>query len=246
MKNVYIAVVLFGYVSSMFAWEVVPISQEVTTDKDNVQITVDNSKYNTPVAVRIKPMARDMNDKGQEVLSETNDLRVFPRQMIIEPKQKSIIRISIKNKNNTDIEKAYRVVIDQLPARRKANDRGAQVLTRYVTSVYLTPNSKKTNEFTINNAQLTSKGVVINAQNNGNHHKVLYPGEAVYITEAGETFEVSKEFDLFNILPQKSAELLLPIKETVLSKLIQHSGSLRFRNICKSCAPDEFYEIVVN
>jgi P pilus assembly chaperone PapD len=219
--------------SNLFAWSVKPMSQEIDTNKRTFQIKIDNTTGKEPVAIRLKAMARDTDKFGIDKLSNTNDLLIFPKRMIIGAGKKAVARISVRKQNTSKNEKPYRLIIDQIPVKKQNDEKGIKVLTRYLTSVYLNPKAKKQENFEVNSAKIVDGGIEITATNSGNHHKVILPSSL----KIGEV-EIDKKFVVKNALAGKIIKIKLPV-EGNFSK----GQKLSFDNTCMNCRKGENYKI---
>jgi P pilus assembly chaperone PapD len=209
------------------------MSQDVEPNKRTFQIKIDNSTGKEPVALRLKAMARDIDELGNDRLTNTNDLLIFPKRMIVGVGKKAVARISIRKQNKDKNEKAYRLIVDQIPVKKQNDERGVKVLTRYLTSVYLKPNAKKQENFVINSAKMVADGIEVQAINSGNHHKVILPSSL----KVGDT-EIDKKFPVRNVLAGKSITLKFPIDAQV-----NKGQQLSFDNTCMTCSKGESYTI---
>lgn len=230
-----ITIVLIMLTSNVFAWNVKPMSQDIDSGKRTFQIKIDNSMGKEPVAIRLKAMARDTNEFGDDKLTNTNDLLIFPKRMIVGAGKKAVARISIRKQNTTKNEKPYRLIVDQIPVSKTNDDKGVKVLTRYLTSVYLKPKGKKQENFILESAKITESGIEVLVTNSGNYHKVVLPSS---LKIAGK--DIDKKFVVRNILAGKSIKLKFPIDEK-----FKQGDEISFNNTCMSCRKGESYKIVI-
>jgi P pilus assembly chaperone PapD len=76
------------------------------------------NKSNFPMAFAVYVLRRTQNEDGGDVLEEDNDsFTVFPRQVIVAPNSKSLVKIKWNGnaifKKNRNLEQAFRVRFDQ-------------------------------------------------------------------------------------------------------------------------------------
>ncbi len=156
----------------------------------------------------------------------------------MKPGKVAVARVSIRKANGSPIEKAYRVVIDQVPVRRNNEKTGVKVLTRYLTSIYLKPQAKPVEDFAFVSGSVDKNSINLRAKNAGNMHKVLLPSSIVVTKANNETITIDKRFEPINILPNKEVDIVLPMNTDVL----QNAKLISFTNTCITCGK-ETYEV---
>lgn len=235
-------ILLFAVMASnVSAWTVSPMSKDLAATERSYQLKIDNKGGKVPVAVRLTSFERNVDNLGGDKLNKTKDIIVFPKQMIVQPGKVAVARVSIRKPNIGAIEKAYRVVIDQVPVRKADEKRGIKVLTRYLTSVYLKPKAAATENFSFTGGSVDNKAITLSAVNNGNVHKVILPSNIVITKDTGEQVSVDKKFEVVNVLPHKTIDMVLPISSDTLNG----AQSIHFSNTCVTCK-DEEYEVVLS
>ncbi len=235
MKFLLLTALLFS--TQVIAWSVTPMSQDIKPGQRTFQIKIINKEGVAPVALRLKVMSRDINEFGGDKLTNTNDLLVFPKRMMVPAGKQLIARISVRKPNSSNHEKAYRLIVDQIPVKNTTDKNGIQVLTRYLTSVYLNPKQPKKVDFKIDSASIKASNIEIMATNNGNYHKVLLLSSI----NIGGT-DIQTKIDPKNVLPGKSLKILLPVEH----QKFKSGDILSFQNTCMICPKDESYQIPLN
>lgn len=230
-----LTLILIFISNTVLAWSVKPMSQDLDPNKRTFQIKIDNTGGKEPVAIRLKAMARDTDNLGNDKLTNTNDMLIFPKRMIIGAGKKAVARISIRKPNRSQNEKPYRLIVDQIPVKKQNNEKGVKVLTRYLTSVYLNPKTKRKDEFNITSAKIVNNGLEVIATNSGNYHKVILPSSL----KVGN-MEIDKKFPVKNVLAGKSITLQFPLEEK-----INKGQTISFDNTCMSCRKGEKYQITI-
>lgn len=81
MKFFLLATILLS--TQVFAWSVIPMSQDIKPGQRTFKIKINNKEGGSPVALRLKAVARDINELGNDNLTDTNDLSVFPKRMMV-------------------------------------------------------------------------------------------------------------------------------------------------------------------
>lgn len=106
-----------------------------------------NSK--TKIAVQVEAFARTIDGKAQEVRTATDELVVFPDQIVLEAGQQRNVRVTYNGPTKITAEKAYRVSFEQLPLSLEKNKNSARTeaklsfMFNYLASVYVSPDHAK-------------------------------------------------------------------------------------------------------
>lgn len=159
----------------LFAFNFSPMSQSIESEgKKAAQFLIENDGASN-VAVELTVKTREMNEKGEEILTDTNDLAVFPPQVIIPPGEKRTIRVNYTLKDIPQIEKNYRVIAEQLPLKvdSKTKDQaGIKMLMKYVAALYVTPTDAKP-EIKLISHSGDGKELKLTVENSGKRHQLL-------------------------------------------------------------------------
>ena len=151
-KN-YILMTLFLLVfSAFFAGDAVanfefsPITMALsTTGKGSHTIAQVVNRETTAVPIVIRVTERKLLENGDEERPDTNDIAVFPSQFLLEPKESKSIKITWQGEEKVPAEKAYRIIVEEVPVEfsaKSANAGAVKILINYVGSIYV--NSDKT------------------------------------------------------------------------------------------------------
>jgi len=209
--------------SFIYAFKFSPMSLSLESQgKKKTSLLYVENDSNSPIAVQISMAKRVMNEKGEEQHPEVeDDFLIYPPQLILKAKQKRSIKISWLGEKLIESEKAYRVIVEQLPidVDKKKKKSGIKVLLRYIGAVYISSDKLKSNvEVTKTKLEGTTLNVWI--KNKGTKHQVLSELKVILkqnknklmidssnlLNFAGENilpghtrhFTVSLEKDLFN------------------------------------------------
>lgn len=125
------------------------------------------------VKVEAELYSRKIDINNNEKREETSDFTLFPPQLEVEPGKSRVIRVSYVGKK-VETEKAYRLVVRQIPDINKKKKEGAQIdfLFEYVASVYVTPPSAKA-DIVVEKSLKISDQLEITFKNRGNKHVLL-------------------------------------------------------------------------
>lgn len=94
---------------------------------------------------------------GQDVLTETRDVIASPPVMIIPAGETQVVRL-INKTTSTEREKAYRLIIDELPADDELPARaGVNLLLKYSVPVFVPPPPEKAEEASLQGVQFHLK-----------------------------------------------------------------------------------------
>lgn len=93
------------------------------------------------IAVRVSAATRSISVDGQESMTATDDFTIFPRQMSLKPGESRSVKVSYKGPANLTVEKAYRIIAEQVPVdlNKKPTGSGVTFQLKYETSAYITP-----------------------------------------------------------------------------------------------------------
>ena len=105
------------HVSNLYAFKFSPMSITINPssgEKSTVAYLENDSS--SPIAIQITLANRVMDSNGNETYPEVVDeLQVYPSQMIIPPYEKKSIKVTYTGKDIGEIEKAFRIISEQLP-----------------------------------------------------------------------------------------------------------------------------------
>lgn len=154
-----------------------PMSQTLRLGENqkSIQFKVENNTTNK-VAIDLSIKSRHVNENGVEVLSETDDLVIFPPQLILPPGEKRTVRVNWLGSNNVNSEKAYRVIAEQLPlqveGKKYKEPSGINMLMKYLASLYITPNSAEA-KLKVLAVKNSGSELKIKVRNEGTKHQIL-------------------------------------------------------------------------
>ncbi len=104
---------------------------------------INRENFQVPIIIRVTE--RKLLENGEEDRPDTADLAVFPSQFLLEPKESKSIKISWQGGETLPNEKAYRIIVEEVPVEfnaKTANKGAVRILINYVGSIYV--NSDKT------------------------------------------------------------------------------------------------------
>ena len=222
-----ILVIGLAWVNPALAFQLLPMSQTFAPSGADSTKTyrVVNSKE-TPIAVEVSVVKREVNLLGEETLTPADeDFVVYPPQMILEPQSSQTVRVTWLGETAPESELSYRFIAEQLPVELNAIDgneaplststTGAvQVLLRYAGSLYIRPNGVQ--------PDLQLKAVELEQDEMG--QKWL----AIDLDNQGTARQLLKDFNIEIIANQNSISLTKEQLEPMLNHSVLAQKSRRF------------------
>src|SRR5690606_17266971 len=134
MKNRFLILL---FLPLLFSFTLTPMSHVIRLDngEKQAQFFIENSSKD-PMPVMLSVKERQQKIDGSEATPETNDIIVFPPQVIIPPNEKRSIRISWKGQA-PEFEKSYRLIAEQIPLdvkKEKVKGSGIKMLLKYIAA----------------------------------------------------------------------------------------------------------------
>lgn len=177
MKLLIFLVIFIFLSTSANAFKFSPMSTTLgVSKKDNTVLFYLENDSDQPIAVSLGLVTRVMDSDGTETnQSVSNELNVYPSQLIIPPNEKRSVKVSWLGKENPEKEKSYRLIAEQLPieldskVKKKAS---IKVLLRYSAALYV--NSEEySSDVKFEKMETNSTHVIFKINNVGKAHQVL-------------------------------------------------------------------------
>lgn len=159
-----------------YAFKFSPMTTSIYVDEKqrSAQFYLENDS-DQPIAVTATLLKRDINIDGNEInQTPSNDISVYPTQLIIAAREKRSVKVSWTGKNISQ-EESYRLVAEQLPIelqKEKTKKTSIKVLLRYVAALYVTSDQFKS-EVSVKDVAVKGKDVVFTLENSGKKHQIL-------------------------------------------------------------------------
>lgn len=165
----------FLFLPLLFGFTFTPMSQtiELARGQKEAQFLLDNPT-SEPMAVVLTLAERIQKSDGQEENPKTQELAIFPPQLILPPKEKRTIRVQWLGEK-PKIEKAFRVIAEQLPLKvdgKKQKGSGIKMLMRYKAALYVNPGDTEAS-VVIRSIVADPSGVTVTLENTGSQHRPL-------------------------------------------------------------------------
>jgi len=192
-KNIITLIFLFVAPIAQAAFEFGPIISNLTPSGAGAtaSYTVSNPGT-TKIPVQITIVAREPNEEGKEVYKDSaavNEMfRIFPGQLVLNPKETRTIRITYIGSPKVKNELAFRVIAEELPVDvsdpKKVYKRAVasvSIAIKYVGSLYVTPVGAKSEmaldvkheELVEKKNKQTSKKLILAIANKGTAHHII-------------------------------------------------------------------------
>lgn len=149
-----------------------PTQVTLGEDLHSSLLTLTNTGVDT-LRFQVSAYAWNQGLDGNMVLTDTDDLVVFPTLLEVAPGQARRLRVGTSLTPGA-VETAYRVFVEELPPLGKSDHAptGIQVLTRVGIPVFLTPTHRES-DVVIQDATVSGGKVHVQMGNEGNVHYML-------------------------------------------------------------------------
>ncbi|WP_408096929.1 molecular chaperone [Peredibacter sp. HCB2-198] len=175
------------------------------------------------MAIELSVKERKMDEKGEETISPTTEMTIFPPQIIIQPGDKRTIRVNWIGKDVPSSEKNFRVIAEQLDLKvdnKTKNKSGVKMLMKYMATLYLTPEDAQAN-LSISAFEKKGNELILTIENSGNRHKILAEPKITFasddkkvLLEKGDLNGVTGE----NVLGNSKRTFVLKTTKAIPSK----------------------------
>lgn len=195
----YLLIFVFLLVSPPYVWgfDVSPISAELDVSKQRSHLLTITSKDKEQKPIRVKAVKWQLTKTGQDIRQETSDLILFPRQFVLSPNEKRVVRVGARTTTKPEIEKSYRILIQEVPVAledRHGTESGVRLITSYATAFYIAP-QKPHSDIQLKSVERAADGLMFKLFNNGNAHSHLYD-LALAFSQDGKTVHINTDKQL--------------------------------------------------
>lgn len=115
-----------------------PVKLYVKPDEKVGAITITNSG-DTDTNFQLKLYSWN-KEKGKDKMENTSDLIITPLMFNIKPGKSQMVRVGLKNNVRGATEKAYRLFIKELPAKKNIKGSAVQMGTTFNVPIFIEPN----------------------------------------------------------------------------------------------------------
>ena len=204
-----------------------PISQTFSAqgNRSTRSYKVSNSN-NTPIAVEISVMKREVDEFGEETLSPADDnFIVYPTQMLMRPLEVQTVRVTWVGEADPEAELSYRLIAEQLPVELNPDTTqlsspqeataAVEVMMRYAGSLYVQPVNAT--------PDVVLAKALLEVEQDGT------PWLAVHIKNQGTAREIFEDPQLSLTVDGKTVILKNEALGAIHSRTILAGGERRFR-----------------
>ncbi|MGZ3795078.1 MAG: fimbrial biogenesis chaperone [Pseudobdellovibrionaceae bacterium] len=177
-----------------------PSGQGATTS-----FTVTNAEP-TKLAVQVTIVPREPDINGKEEYKESDKIdetfRIFPSQLVLEPKESRTVRVTYIGNSQVTSELAYRIIAEELPVDlddpSKVYTKAVAKITissRYIGSLYVTPKTAKS-EIVVEakQSETASTNLILDITNKGTAHQVYRkPIVKVFSKATGKEIQLAED-----------------------------------------------------
>lgn len=175
--------------ATAFAFGVSPIRLDFDATTRTAAITVSNDDQ-VKLSFQVRLMRWTQDRDGTDQYEESRDLIYFPRQMMVDPQEKRVIRVGTQGAPG-EAESAYRLVIEEMAPPEGPGTRGTAVAVRvrFAVPVFVAPAAAAANAM-LEHLQVRGGEIRFRLGNGGKRHLkaetiALYRGDALLKQVAG-------------------------------------------------------------
>lgn len=156
---------------------------------------VENSSGET-IPVIFKILTRKQNRDGSESNKETNELSIFPPQMLLAGGQKKAVRVSYKGPVKFDQEKSYRVIAQQVPVNLDPSDKnaGIKMLLKFQNALYV-EDKKYKSDLKITQFKEKKNKLLVTVSNEGAKHQYLHDVKIFFVKDKKKVAVAQKDLE---------------------------------------------------
>jgi fimbrial chaperone protein len=182
-------------------------------------VTVSNREGDAPVTLSIKPFAWSQNAQGEDVITPTADIVVFPKIVTIKKGEERVVRLAVAD-GKPDPGKAYRVYFEEQPEiGLKPESYKVRVYAKAGISVFYVP-PKTEEQLVIEHIDTMQDKVVVKLVNKGagfsKPQKV-----AILCRSANNIAAFRHEIDSWYLLAGASRSYSFPLPQDVQGRIQQ-------------------------
>lgn len=145
-----------------------PTSVTLVGQERTATVSVRNSD-SVPVTVQIRGMDWTQVN-GEDVQSPSASLTVSPPFATLQPGEEQVVRLLIEHVPDVKTERAFRLVIDEVPNPVVKTSTGLHTTLRLLSPVFLSPSTDARPRLSWSTSR-TTDGVILTARNEGNAHE---------------------------------------------------------------------------
>lgn len=209
------------------AFQFNPMYASIDSSKNiGVAYTLSNDQ-DEPVPVQLTALVREITMDGTEIFSkESDDISIYPPQVILPPKGKRTIRVSFVGNKDIGHEKSYRIFAEEPEFTSQKSEVGKPPIKfkmNYLSNLYVRTSNMKSN-VRVKSLTVKDENLEFLIENTGDRHHHLN-NLSIIFSNKNKTASLSvlikninSDFDGANILAK--SERIFKIKRNLLDKSI--------------------------
>jgi fimbrial chaperone protein len=183
MRRMICVVAMASMATGAMAFQFSPIVMDFApAGADSVKTFRVTNPGEEAIAVQVSVVRRSMSLHGKDITQDASEeFLVYPSQMILKPGQQQAVRVQWLGDAEIDVERAYRIIAEQLPVDLVQGEKRQgqlSIMFRYVGSLYVVPRmvrpDVRVESVRIVKQEDGSCGVMIVLYNRGNAHVLLH------------------------------------------------------------------------
>jgi fimbrial chaperone protein len=197
----------------------VPMSIVLDSQSRKGSLTVENAG-DEKVTVQLQVVTWSQDGQGNEVYEPTKDLVFFPQIVTIEAGKRGIVRVGYESAQQVDIEKSYRVFVQEIPVRTPGES-VIKTLIRVSLPIFIVPKTQR-QALAVESTGIVDGRLQTRIRNSGTTHAMVKTIRATGVDGSGkEVF--SKDFGGWYVLPGVSRVFPIDVthEECALATLIR-------------------------
>lgn len=149
-----------------------PVKLELKGKTTTASLKVtNNDEREKSIPFRLQGVRWSQDEKGEDVYEPTEDLVIYPKIVSIDNGAEKIIRIGFQGQPDANMEKTYRLFLEELPVR-KPGEISVQMVMRLGVPVFLPP-KKENHQGEIRDVSISKGKIHFRVVNSGNAHILL-------------------------------------------------------------------------
>jgi len=153
------------------SFRVAPVRIDLTSHRPHSTLEISNAGTDR-VTVQAEAFAWQF-ERDEDRLEDTDDVLVNPPIFTIEPGGTQLLRLGLREWIPGDVERTYRVILEEVPPARRPDDIGIRTLLRISIPLFVQPNGGASPELVWSAVQQADGRVALAVENVGKQHARL-------------------------------------------------------------------------
>lgn len=174
-----ILLMTFFFISRAIAsdFQIQPMTMELSSSARSGVFSVINNNAKDKIDFQVSAKEWNQDEKGKDVLTDTQDIVFFPKVMTVDPNSQRAIRVGLKVPPSAR-EKTYRLFVQEIPTPKKTEEAkkniqaGVSIAFRFSMPIFLRP-IKPQETYMIDKVDMSKGSVKAMVKNTGNVHVKL-------------------------------------------------------------------------